>query len=116
MHLIGRFLWLIITLIAVAVAMVFAISNTQTVTLRFWPLTGQLDITLWMLTLGVLAVGAVFGGGLVWLSLIASRTRNWSLQRQLGKAEQRAISAEDRLAAAEADATQDVVPPSRRLQ
>ena len=33
MRFIGRFLWLIITLIAISVAMVFAISNTQAVVL-----------------------------------------------------------------------------------
>lgn len=119
MHLIGRFLWLITTLVAVTLAMMFAVSNTQSVVLRFWPLTGELEIALWMLTLGAMTAGAVIGGGLVWLSLVAARTRNWSLQRRLGKAEQRAISAEDRLAAAQADTstgTAQPVPPSRRLQ
>lgn len=118
MHFIGRFLWLIITLIAITLAMVFAISNTQSVVLRFWPLTGELEIALWMLALGAMAIGAIIGGGLVWLSLVAARTRNWSLQRRLGKAEQRAISAEDRLAAAEADTTKATASVSspRRLQ
>ena len=116
MHFIGRFLWLIITLIAITLAMAFAISNTQTVILRFWPLTGELEITLWMLALGAMAVGALVGGGAVWLSLVAARTRNWSLQRRLGKAEERAISAEDRLAAAEADAGKAAIAPTRRLQ
>jgi len=116
MQFIGRFLWLIITLIAITLAMVFAISNTQTVILRFWPLTGELEIALWMLTLGAMAAGAFAGGGVVWLSLVAAKTRNWSLQRRLGKAEERAISAEDRLAAAEADTQQAAIPPSRRLQ
>ena len=116
MHFIGRFLWLIVTIIAITLAMVFAISNTQTVTLRFWPFTGELEINLWMLALGAMATGAFLGGGLVWLSLVAARTRNWSLQRRLGKAEERAISAEDRLAAAEADTQKAAMPPSRRLQ
>ena len=125
MQFIGRFLWLIITLIAISVAMVFAISNTQTAVLRFWPLTGELEITLWMLTIGAMAIGALLGGGLVWLSLVAARTRNWSLHRQLGKAEQRAVNAEDKLAAAKAatetetgadtDAKPAGIPPSRRL-
>lgn len=116
MHFIGRFLWLITTLIAITLAMVFAISNTQTVILRLWPLTGEFEVTLWMLTLGAMTIGALVGGGIVWLSLVAARTRNWSLQRRLGKAEERAISAEDRLAAAEADTLQAAIPPSRRLQ
>ena len=123
MQFIGRFLWLIITLIAISVAMMFAISNTQAVVLRFWPLTGELEIALWTLTIGAMAIGALLGGGLVWLSLVAARTRNWSLHRQLGKAEQRAVNAEDRLAAAQAateaaakqTGKQAGIPPSRRL-
>ena len=41
MNFIGRFLWLILTIAAISVAMVFAVSNTQQVTLQFWPFTGQ---------------------------------------------------------------------------
>ena len=62
-----------------------------------------------------MATGALFGGGIVWLSLVAARTRNWALQRRLGKAEKRAATAEDQLAGASADPKQPELPPSRRL-
>jgi len=103
MRFIGRFLWLTITFIAIILAMVFAVSNTQTATLRFWPLSGQIDIAVWALTVAALTAGALFGGSVVWLSLIAARTRNWRLRRALGKAETRAAKAEDRLAATESE-------------
>ena len=68
---------------------------------------------------GAMATGALFGGGIVWLSLVAARTRNWALQRRLGKAEKRAATAEDQLAATSAgtgtDPKQPELPPSRRL-
>ena len=119
MHFIGRFLWLIITIAAISLAMVFAVSNTQQVTLRFWPFTGQLEIAAWVLVIGAMATGALFGGGIVWLSLIAARTHNWALQRRLGKAEKRAATAEGQLAATSAgtgtDQKQPKLPPSRRL-
>ncbi|MEC8089188.1 MAG: LapA family protein, partial [Pseudomonadota bacterium] len=73
------------------------------------------------LVLGAMATGALFGGGIVWLSLVAARTRNWALQRRLGKAEKRAATAEDQLAATSAgpgtgtDQKQPKLPPSRRL-
>ena len=101
MRFIGRFFWVIISLGATALAMVFAVSNNHMTTVRFWPFSGQLELATWVLTLGAVCAGALFGGGLVWLSLVAARSRNWRLQRQLGKAEQRAATAETKLAEAE---------------
>jgi hypothetical protein len=63
-----------------------------------------------MLTLVAVCAGVIIGGGLVWLSLVAAKSRNWRLQRQLGKAEQRATRAETRLAEVEDDA--DASPPT----
>ena len=119
MNFIGRFLWLILTIAAISLAMVFAVSNTQQVTLRFWPFTGQLEIAAWVLVIGAIATGALFGGGIVWLSLVAARTRNWALRLRLGKAEKRAATAEDQLAATSASTgagpKRSELPPSRRL-
>lgn len=115
MRFIGRFLWLIISLIAILLAMIFAVSNTQITMLRFWPFTGQLEVALWGLVLGAFVAGSLFGGGLVWLSLVAARTRNWKLRRELGKAEKRAAKAEDQVAAAETD-TSSTADAVRRLQ
>ncbi|GIS13279.1 MAG: hypothetical protein CM15mP115_24300 [Alphaproteobacteria bacterium] len=114
MNFIGRFLWLILTIAAISLAMVFAVSNTQQVTLQFWPFTGQLEIAAWVLVIGAMATGALFGGGIVWLSLVAARTRNWALQRRLGKAEKRAATAEDQLAATSAGTGTDPKQPSCR--
>ena len=99
MAFIGRFLWLIISLTAIALAMLFSTSNTSIITLRLWPLSGSLDLAVWILALGALGLGALLGGGLVWMSLIAARARNWRLQRQLDKVEKRVQLAEEALAA-----------------
>ena len=119
MSFIGRFLWWILTITAISIAMVFAVSNTQQVILHFWPFTGQLEISAWVLVIGAMATGTLFGGGIVWLSLIAARTHNWALQRRLGKAEKRAATAEDQLAATSAgtgtETKQPELPLSRRL-
>ena len=101
MRFIGRFFWVIISLGSIVLAMIFAASNNHMATVKFWPLSGQIELAIWMLTLGAICAGAVIGGGLVWLSLVAARSRNWRLKRQLGKAEQRAITAETRLAEVE---------------
>ena len=117
MNFIGRFLWLILTISTVSIAMVFAASNKQQVTLHFWPLTSHLEIAAWVLVIGAMATGALFGGGIVWLSLVVARTQNWALQRRLGRAEKRAATAEDQLAATSvgADPNQPELPTSRRL-
>lgn len=99
MAFIGRLLWLIVSLTAIALAMLFSTSNTSIITLQLWPFSGTLDLAVWVLALGSLGLGALLGGGLVWMSLIAARARNWNLQRQLGKTEKRAQLAEDALAA-----------------
>ena len=104
MRFLGRFFWVIISLGITVMAMVFAASNNHMATVKFWPLTGQLELATWMLALGATCAGAIIGGGLVWLSLVAAKSRNWRLKRQLGKAEQRATKAETRLAEAQDDA------------
>ena len=103
MSFIGRVIWLLFSLVAIIAAMIFATSNTHMAELYFWPLDGRLSISLWILVLGALVAGAIFGGGLVWISLIAARTRNWRLERRLGKAEKRASVAEDKLTEANSD-------------
>jgi len=111
MRFLGRFFWVIISLATTVLAMIFAVSNNHPATVKFWPLTGQLELATWMLTIGAVCAGAIIGGGLVWLSLVAARSRNWRLKRQLGKAEQRAAKAETRLAEAE-DETSASPPPA----
>ena len=110
MGVIGRFLWLILSLAAVAVAMVFAASNTHVATVHLWPFHEGLEIATWMLVILAVCAGALMGGGLVWMSLLAARSRNWRLQRQLGRAENRATQAEVRLAEFE-----DAAPPQQAL-
>ena len=106
MRFLGRLAWSLTSLLAVILAMLFATSNTQTVALRLWPLEGKFDLPVWMIVLGAAGAGALFGGGLVWLSLVAAKARNWRLQRQLGKAERRAAKAETKLTESESgDAT-----------
>ncbi|MEK9856052.1 MAG: LapA family protein [Rhodobiaceae bacterium] len=106
MRFLGRFFWVIISLGITVVAMLFAASNNHMAIVKLWPLGGQIELATWILTLGAVCAGAIIGGGLVWLSLVAAKSRNWRLQRQLGKAEQRAAKAETRLAEAESgDAT-----------
>ena len=101
MRLIGRFLWLVITVIAVIISMAFAASNDSEVTLYLWPFETGLSLPVWLAVLGALGIGIVTGGLIVWLSTIAIRTRNWHTQTKLKKMEKRMSEAEARLADAE---------------
>ena len=102
MRFLGRLLWLIITVSAVAIAMTFATANDGIVTLSLWPVATTLSVPLWLAVLGSLGIGLVIGGITVWASALAIRARNWRLRQKLTQMEQRARAAEDKLAAAEA--------------
>lgn len=99
MRILGRLVWSIISLLTITIAMLFATSNTQIVSLQLWPFAGSLDLALWITVLGALGTGAILGGGLVWLSVVAARASNWRLKRRLGKAETRATRAGEQLQA-----------------
>ena len=101
MRLIGRFLWLVITVIAVIISMVFSASNDSEVTLYLWPFETGLSLPVWLALLGALGIGIVTGGLIVWLSTIAIRTRNWHAQKKLKNMEKRMSEAKAQLAYAE---------------
>ena len=102
MRFLGRLLWLIITVSAVAIAMTFATANDGIVTLSLWPVATNLSVPIWLAVLGSLGIGLVIGGITVWASALAIRARNWRLRQKLTQIEQRARAAEDKLATAEA--------------
>ena len=105
MRILGRLVWSIISLLTITIAMLFATSNTQIVSLQLWPFAGSLDLALWIIVLGASGTGAILGGGLVWLSVVAARASNWRLKRRLGKAETRATRAEEQLQATKQEAS-----------
>jgi len=98
MRFIGRSLWLLVTIAAMVVGMVFATSNSGTITLHLWPLASGLSLPVWLSVLGALSIGVLIGALLVWLSTVAIRARNWRLEQQVRKLERRAADAETQLA------------------
>jgi uncharacterized membrane protein YciS (DUF1049 family) len=109
MRFIGRFLWLVITVVTVIISMAFAASNDSEVTLHLWPFETRLSLPVWLAVLGALGAGIVTGGLIVWLSTIAIRTRNWHMQKKLKKMEKRMNDAKVRLADAETQSSNDSV-------
>jgi uncharacterized integral membrane protein len=72
-----QLLFIVLTLLLLAVAL-FALQNSEVVTVRFWP--GQFQASLAAVILGATAGGALIAG----LLGIASRLRRWQRSRRTG--------------------------------
>lgn len=93
--------WIIMLPVAL-VAVAFAVSNRDAVTVALWPLPGSLALPLYAIVLTAIVIGFLAGGAVAWLS--AGRAR-----RQARHSTRRAETAEDtlsRLRQDQADADQ----------
>nr|WP_211112232.1 LapA family protein [Azospirillum soli] len=95
----------IITLPIALVAVLFAISNRDLVTLSLWPLPFTLEAPIYLATLLALLVGFVAGGFITWNAQRRHRRRArrgaervFYLERELKETQARAAAAEKRLA------------------
>ncbi len=68
-----RLLSLLITLPVTLVVVVFAVANRHPVSVDFWPFALAIDIPLYALALGTLALGCLLGALLTWLPLLVAR-------------------------------------------
>lgn len=72
--------WIIGLPLAV-VAIIFAVSNRQMVTVELWPFPWTADLPLYLLSLGTLAVGVLIGGIFAWASGSHKRAQSRSEKR-----------------------------------
>jgi uncharacterized integral membrane protein len=61
-------LWRAVALIFAALAIAFAVANRQPVTVSLSPIPASVELPLYLLVLGALALGAVMGGTGNWLA------------------------------------------------
>lgn len=76
------FYWLVaipLTLIAVS----FAVSNREAVTLEIWPVPYVLDMPLYLVGLGGLLLGFLSGGFISWISAGRARSRARQAERRV---------------------------------
>ena len=104
---------LIVTIPLLLAFIVFAVSNRQRVELNLWPFFVLQDVPLFLLALGMLALGALGGALWLWLPLTRWRLRARSHERRIVEleaalAENRAIVAQLRAPAAPSD---PLLPP-----
>ncbi len=99
---------LVITIPLFLVLVVFAVANRQRVDLNLWPFFVVHDVALFLLALGMLALGALIGALWLWVPLARWRLRARSHERRVVEleaalAENRAIVAQLRGTAAPTD-------------
>ena len=85
MRLLGRFLWLTITVMLILLAVTFAASNQRLVDLHLWPFETAITAPLWLSLMISFIAGGIIGALLLWGQALAIRTKNWRLQRQIDK-------------------------------
>jgi uncharacterized integral membrane protein len=93
MRLLGRFLWLTITVMLILLAVTFAASNQRLVDLHLWPFETAITAPLWLSLMISFIAGGIIGALLLWGQALAIRTKNWRLQRQIDKLQRNAAQA-----------------------
>ena len=78
---ITKLFWLIILIIFSLIIASLVGSNTQMITLSFWPIPGQITIVFWLAILLAFSAGLIFGSLLIWLNSLSS----YRLARQIKK-------------------------------
>ena len=87
MRRLGRLIWLIITMLLVAVAIAFATSNEAVITLYLWPFDGMLTVPIWLVVISSFIIGGLLSIFLMWAQALAIRARLWNLQEKFNRLE-----------------------------
>ena len=87
MRRLGRFIWLIITILLVAVAIAFATSNEAVITLYLWPFDGGLAAPIWLVVMSSFITGGLLSICLMWAQALSIRARLWNLQVKFNRLE-----------------------------
>src|SRR5690554_3378591 len=82
-----RYLAWIVTLPIGLLAVLFAVSNRQMVTLSVWPVPAEIDAPVYLAVLVPLVLGLLAGAFVVWVGSALQRTRNRRLVARLHAAE-----------------------------
>ena len=85
MRILGRLLWLSITLFLVLFAIVFATSNKTLITLYLWPFDSALTAPVWLLILFSFIIGGLLSAILLWGQWLAIRAKLWRLEGRFNK-------------------------------
>jgi len=104
-----RILFWLIALPVIAVAMAFAVSNSESATIGLWPLDDKLVLPLYAIVTGALFLGLVVGLVYGWAGNLRVRQRARNETRRANKLE--AEAAELRRKLTEAESVARALPP-----
>lgn len=82
-----KFLFWIVAIPALAIAMSFGVSNPQSVSLRLWPLVNSVEIPLYAAVTVTLFFGLLVGGLIAWIDSLRHRAEARRLARRLRELE-----------------------------
>lgn len=78
-----KFLFWLVAVPALAVAMSFGVSNPQTVSLRLWPLVNSVEMPLYAAVAIALFFGLIVGGLIAWIDSLRPRNEARRLARRI---------------------------------
>ena len=79
----SKLFWFIFLLLFVILLAILVGSNSQSVTLYFWPISGNLTIVLWLAILLSFGVGLIAGALIIWLNSFSSYRASMKLKKQV---------------------------------
>jgi uncharacterized integral membrane protein len=87
MQRLGGFIWLIITMVLVAIVIAFATSNDAVITLYLWPFDGALNAPIWLVVMSSFILGGLFSICFMLTQALSIRARLWNLQGKFNRLE-----------------------------
>ena len=79
----SKLFWLILLLLFVILLAILVGSNSQSVTLYFWPITGKLTIVIWLAILLSFGAGLIAGALIIWLNSFSQYRASMKLKKQV---------------------------------
>ena len=96
-----RYLYWLFLLVLAAPAVVFALSNQETVIVQIWPLPFEIPIVTYLLVFIPFLIGFLVGGVVAWFGAGRKRTRN--ARRKADEAERKVRQLEQELSVARSE-------------
>ena len=79
----SKLFWLIFLLLFVILLAILVGSNSQSVTLYFWPISGKLTIVIWLAILLSFGTGLIAGALIIWFNSFSSYRASMKLKKQV---------------------------------
>ena len=79
----SKLFWFIFLLLFVILLAILVGSNSQSVTLYFWPISGKLTIVIWLAILLSFGAGLIAGALIIWLNSFSPHRASMKLKKQV---------------------------------